>query len=109
MHAPPASRPPLQQADPIITGKGKPTGRTGDFHVQVGAFTSETEAESRLGQVKGRATNLLEGHEPVTTTFHKNTEQWYRARFAGFSQDAAKSTCASLKKMALDCVVMRAE
>jgi D-alanyl-D-alanine carboxypeptidase len=104
-----ASVPPLQQADPIITGRGKPTGRTGDFHVQVGAFTSETEAESRLGQVKGRATNLLEGHEPVTTTFHKNTEQWYRARFAGFSQDAAKSTCASLKKMALDCVVMRAE
>lgn len=99
---------PLPQADPIITGE--PTGSTaGPYHVQVGAFTSQAEAETRLGAVKGRAANLLDGHHPVTTTFKKNTEQWYRARFAGFSQDAAKSTCAQLKKLSLDCVVMRAE
>ena len=81
----------------------------GPYHVQVGAFTSPAEAETRLGTVKGRAANLLDGHDPLTTTFKKNTEQWYRARFAGFSQDKAKSTCAQLKKMSLDCIVMRAE
>ena len=99
---------PLPQADPIVTGK---PGRTmaGPYHVQVGSFTSQTEAETRLGAVKGRAANLLDGHDPLTTTFKKNTEQWYRARFAGFSQDKAKSTCAQLKKMSLDCIVMRAE
>ena len=99
---------PLPQADPIVTGKPGGTG-AGPYHVQVGAFTSPAEAETRLGTVKGRAANLLDGHDPLTTTFKKNTEQWYRARFAGFSQDKAKSTCAQLKKMSLDCIVMRAE
>jgi len=99
---------PLPQADPIVTGKPGGTG-PGPYHVQVGAFTSPAEAQTRLGTVKGRAANLLDGHDPLTTTFKKNTEQWYRARFAGFSQDKAKSTCAQLKKMSLDCVVMRAE
>ena len=99
---------PLPQADPIVTGKPGST-KAGPYHVQVGSFTSQTEAETRLGAVKGRAANLLDGHDPLTTTFKKNTEQWYRARFAGFSQDKAKSTCAQLKKMSLDCIVMRAE
>jgi len=80
----------------------------GPYHVQVGAFTSEAEAESRLGEVQGRATTLLDGHQPLAVTFQKDDTQWYRARFAGFSQDSAKSACAELKRMSFDCVVMRA-
>jgi D-alanyl-D-alanine carboxypeptidase len=99
---------PLPEADPIVTGEPHGT-KSGPYHVQVGAFTSQAEAETRLGAVKGRAASLLNGHYPVTTTFKKDTEQWYRARFAGFSQDTAKSTCAQLKKMSLECVVMRAD
>jgi D-alanyl-D-alanine carboxypeptidase len=99
---------PLPQADPIVTGRSG-SAKAGPYHVQVGSFISQTEAETRLGAVKGRAANLLDGHDPLTTTFKKNTEQWYRARFAGFSQDKAKTTCAQLKKMSLDCIVMRAE
>ena len=81
----------------------------GPFHVQVGAFTSEADAASRLGQVQGRAAKLFDGHPPLTLTFRKDDTQWYRARFAGFSQDDARGTCAALKRLALDCVVMRAE
>jgi D-alanyl-D-alanine carboxypeptidase len=80
----------------------------GPFHVQVGAFTSEAEAESRLGEVQSRAAKLLDGHRPVTLSFRKDATDWYRARFAGFSQNDAKTTCASLKRMALDCIVMQA-
>ena len=81
---------------------------TGPFHVQVGAYTNPQEAEKRLGIVKGRAASLLKGYAPVTTTFQKDDTQWYRARFAGFSRENAQSTCDELKRMALDCVVMRA-
>ena len=80
----------------------------GDYHVQVGAYTSEAEAKSQLGEVQGRATTLLDGHQPLAVTFQKDDTQWYRARFAGFSQDSAKSACAELKRMSFDCVVMRA-
>lgn len=80
----------------------------GPFHIQVGAFTSEAEAASRLGEVQSRAAKLLDGHRPVTLSFRKDATDWYRARFAGFSQNDAKTTCASLKRMALDCIVMQA-
>jgi D-alanyl-D-alanine carboxypeptidase len=93
-------------ADPTPIGGAK-IGN-GAYHVQVGAFTSQAEAESRLGEVQGRANTLLDGHQPIAVTFQKDETQWYRARFAGFSQDAAKSACAELKRMSFDCVVMRA-
>jgi D-alanyl-D-alanine carboxypeptidase len=80
----------------------------GPYHVQVGAFTSQAEAESRLGEVQGRASSVLDGHQPLAVAFQKDDAQWYRARFAGFSQDSAKTTCAQLKRMSFECVVMRA-
>jgi D-alanyl-D-alanine carboxypeptidase len=104
-----ALKAPLPQADPIITGKPG-SAKSGTYHLQVGSFTSQAEAQTRLTTVKDRAAKLLDGHDPVTTTFTKDEAQWYRARFAGFSsQDSAKSTCAQLKKMSFECIVMRAE
>jgi D-alanyl-D-alanine carboxypeptidase len=87
----------------------KPSRYQGKFHVQVGAYMSEDEAQNRLGMVQQRATDLLDGHLPFTTSFTKEEAEWYRARFAGFSEDSARNTCAALKKMSLDCAVMRAE
>ena len=81
----------------------------GAFHVQVGAYTSEAEAESRLGAVQQQASDLLDGHLPFTTSFTKEGAEWYRARFAGFSKGDAQSVCDALKKMSVDCVVMKAE
>ncbi len=87
----------------------KPARYAGDYHVQVGAFMSEADAENRLGMVQQRAVDLLDGHLPFTTSFTKGGQEWYRARFAGFSKDDAQNTCAALKKRSLDCAVMRAE
>ena len=81
----------------------------GAFHVQVGAFMSEAEAENRLGMVAQRAADLLDGHLPFTTSFTKDNAEWYRARFAGFSKGDAQSACEALKRMSVDCVVMKAE
>ncbi len=132
--APPAPPPPVAKkrvfalasaaptAEPVSLGEGDaPTAAklapapaesvvpdAGPYHVQVGAFTSQAEAESRLGEVQGRASSVLDGHQPLAVAFQKDDAQWYRARFAGFSQDSAKSTCAQLKRMSFDCVVMRA-
>jgi D-alanyl-D-alanine carboxypeptidase len=81
----------------------------GAFHVQVGAYTSETEAETRLGVVQQEAGDLLDGHLPFTTSFTKDGTEWYRARFAGFSRSNAQIACDALKRMSVDCVVMKAE
>jgi hypothetical protein len=39
----------------------------------------------------------------------QDDKEWDRARFAGFSKDAAQRTCTALKKRSLDCVVMSAD
>lgn len=90
-------------------GKAAKQKYAGAFHVQVGAYTSESEAENRLGVVQQRASDLLNGHLPFTTSFTKEGSEWYRARFAGFSRGDAQSVCDALKKMSVDCVVMKAE
>jgi D-alanyl-D-alanine carboxypeptidase len=82
---------------------------SGAYHVQVGAFMSQDEAENRLGMVQQRALDLLDGHLPFTASFMKDDKEWFRARFAGFSKEDAQTTCAALKKMSLECAVMRAE
>ncbi|MEX1059825.1 MAG: D-alanyl-D-alanine carboxypeptidase [Methyloceanibacter sp.] len=82
---------------------------SGAFHVQVGAFMSQADAENRLGMVQQRALDLLDGHLPFTASFMKDDKEWYRARFAGFSKDDAQTTCAALKKLSLECVAMRSE
>ena len=81
----------------------------GTYHVQVGAFLSQADAENRLGMVQQRAPKLLAGYQPFTASFDKGGQEWYRARFAGFSQSDAQSACSQLKKLSLDCIAMRAE
>jgi D-alanyl-D-alanine carboxypeptidase len=99
---------------PLKANLSPPKGKTsvryaGAFHVQVGAFMSQADAENRLGMVQQRAVDLLDGHLPFTASFMKDDKEWYRARFAGFSKDNAQTTCAALKKLSLDCVVMTSD
>jgi hypothetical protein len=82
---------------------------SGDFHVQVGAFMTQGEAENRLAAVQQRTLELLDGHLPFTASFMKDDTQWYRARFAGFSKKDAQATCTALRKLSLECAVMPAE
>jgi D-alanyl-D-alanine carboxypeptidase len=95
--------------EPGLSKPAKSARYDGDYHVQVGAFMTQAEAENRLGAVQQRALKLLEGHLPFTASFMKDDREWYRARFAGFSKDDAQATCAALKKLSLECVAMRAE
>ena len=81
----------------------------GDYHVQVGSYNSPGDAQNRLGMVRQRAPQLLDGHLPFTTTFHKDNRDWYRARFAGFTKSDARNTCEKLKRMRLDCIALAAE
>ncbi len=98
----------LSPTRPAPSG-ASPSRFVGNYHVQVGAFTSESDAQNRLGMVRQRAPKLLNGHLPFTASFTKGSTEWYRARFAGFSKTDAQSTCDALKRMRLECIAMAAE
>src|SRR6185312_6147039 len=95
----------LTSSNPLPKSSARKVQYDGAYHVQVGAYMSQDEAETRLGMVQQRAMALLDGHLPFTASFMKDDKEWYRARFAGFSKADAQAACAALKKMSLDCAV----
>ena len=90
-------------------GVGSRSPARGDFHVQVGAYSSPGEASATLKRVKSAAPDLLAGHEPITQPYRKPKRQLYRARFAGFTKSSARSACSKLKQRDINCIIMRAE
>jgi D-alanyl-D-alanine carboxypeptidase len=82
----------------------------GDFQIQIGAFHSESEAERQLAAVRDRAGGLLAKASAVTQRVQQGDKLLYRARYAGFaSQPAATGVCSELKRLKIDCLVMKAE
>ncbi|HYD15622.1 MAG TPA: D-alanyl-D-alanine carboxypeptidase family protein [Hyphomicrobium sp.] len=96
------SVPPPNAARPAaVTGKG--------YEIQIGAYGSAQEAESKLELVRGHAPGLLDGHTSVTLPVQRQDRQIFRARFVNFDESAASSTCLELRRLAIDCFVMRAD
>jgi D-alanyl-D-alanine carboxypeptidase len=82
----------------------------GAFHVQIGAFKTQGEAERQLASVRQRAGSLLAERAGLTTEVRLGEKVLYRARYAGFgAQSAAALVCDELKRLSVDCLVMKAE
>lgn len=86
-----------------------PSHAEAGYEVQIGAYKSADEAQARLDTVRARAVSLLEGHHGVTLAVERNNARLFRARFVGFDERAASNTCLELRRIAVDCFVMRAD
>jgi D-alanyl-D-alanine carboxypeptidase len=102
---------------PVQTGAGPATVATtsasaaapGAFHIQIGAYQSQAEAEKRLASAREQAPGVLANRAPVTTQFKQGDKLYFRARYAGFDAKAAASACSELKRLKIDCFAMKAE
>lgn len=81
----------------------------GPYHVQVGSYLDVASAKSRLANVAEKASDLLGGHGLLTVPGEVRGKSYFRARFGSFSEDDADSACAKLKRLKIDCLVVRAE
>jgi hypothetical protein len=82
----------------------------GAFHVQIGAFLTKGDAERQLTLVRERAGAVIGAHAPYMSRVKRGDRVLFRARYVGFSaQAAAASVCSELKRLEIDCLVMRAE
>jgi cell division septation protein DedD len=79
------------------------------FAVQVGAYSSESEARRQLQTAQARAAAVLEGRSPLTQRIENSGKQYYRARFSGFNSREAASACSQLKRQQIDCLVAKME
>jgi D-alanyl-D-alanine carboxypeptidase len=85
-------------------------GTGGAFQIQIGAYQTQAEAERQLASVRQRVGALLGSRPPVTSEVRQGGKVFYRARYAGFeAQAAASDACGQLKRLSIDCMVMRAD
>lgn len=79
------------------------------YEIQIGAYGSAPEAEAKLKLVRDRAPKLLQGHDAIAIPATRAQKQFFRARFKGFDETSASDTCLELRRMAIDCFVMKLE
>ncbi|HKD57692.1 MAG TPA: serine hydrolase [Hyphomicrobiaceae bacterium] len=97
---------PPSRVQPRLAAAPAPVG---PFHIQIGAYQSLDEAQKRLASARKLAPGLLARRSPVTSEVKQGNKLFYRARFAGFEAAAAAGACTELKRLKIDCLVMKAQ
>lgn len=86
------------EADPVHVSSGAAL-------VQIGAFDSDSIAQSEFARVSGRYGDLFAGKSPVVVKHQAGGRTFWRLRVAGFeNRDAARKFCASLIAAGTDCI-----
>jgi D-alanyl-D-alanine carboxypeptidase len=105
---PPAQIPPVAEATPPV--RQASASVAGAYEIQIGAFQSQSEAERRLATARARAGDALGTCTPMTHEVKQGERTLYRARYAGFaSQAPAVAACSALKRLSIDCLVLRSD
>jgi D-alanyl-D-alanine carboxypeptidase len=81
----------------------------GGFAIQIGAYNTEAEAERALADAQARGGSLLASAQPLSVPVQKDARSFHRARFAGFDARSAAATCLALRRLSVDCFVMKSE
>jgi hypothetical protein len=82
----------------------------GSFQIQIGAYQSEAEAQQQLALARTRLPLLLDHRAPITQQVKHGERMFFRARYAGFEAEAgAGDVCQALKKVKIDCLVIRGQ
>jgi len=78
--------------------------RPGSWTVQVGAFRERATAERQLRQAARSLPGLLNNGRASVEALERNGGRLYRARFQGFDEGEARTACARLLLLQIDCV-----
>ena len=86
---------------PTRAAAATPAG--GRWSVQVGAFKDEAVARNWLTEVARR----FRGHFETAESRVQTASGWYRSRFTGLSEDAARTACGALAERRVTCMVIQ--
>jgi hypothetical protein len=105
-NAPPHGFRLIQQAvaEPVPMRRGGSV--TGQWAVQVGAYSSESLAHSAVGTAREQARAELAVARPAIAGVHQSRGMLYRARLTGLSRDAAVQACQRLAHTHTSCMVL---
>jgi hypothetical protein len=81
---------------------------TGQWAIQVGAYSNEHQAHAALGMAREHAPELAIAHTSVSGV-HQGRGLLYRARWTGLSREAAVQACGRLTHGRTSCMVLSPE
>lgn len=101
-----SAEPSIGIAAPTPAEASRKVARTG-WIIQVGAFEAERDARDRLSSAQSKAKHLLANADPFTETVVKDSQTFYRARFAGFAKGEAEAACKYLRRNDFACFALK--
>ena len=82
---------------------------TDDWQVQIGAYSDEFSAVSRLDSARRAARGALDGKTSTIVPITASNETLYRARFGNFTEEEAVKVCESLQQNGFLCFKVKAD
>ncbi len=77
-----------------------------EWDIQVGDFGSKTLVKKGVSKLRKAKTDVLRGKDAVTEAVQSGNRTVYLARFSGFTEQAARAACESLKATVKSCAVV---
>jgi D-alanyl-D-alanine carboxypeptidase len=78
------------------------------WQIQIGAYSGEPEAHSKLQAARSRLGGVLARATSFTEKTVKGSVEYVRARFAGFRNEAdARKACDALRRNEFDCITVK--
>lgn len=87
----------------VAQGDAPAAAPRGDYMVQVGAFKQRSQAQTQIRDVNRRFGDVLGDFE---SDIGDRVNGFFRARFKGMTEEAARSACATLKASRVTCMVI---
>lgn len=78
---------------------------SGNYAVQIGAFSSNSIASKAAKQAHQQASTLLSSAKTDIDTIQKNGKPLYRVKLTGLSANTAAQACSELKQKQLSCII----
>jgi len=91
-------------AEAVPMRRGGPA--TGQWAIQVGAYSSESLAHAALGTAREHARSELAVARTAVSGVHQGRSQLYRARLTGLSRESAVQACERLQHGRTNCMVL---
>ncbi|MSP31036.1 MAG: hypothetical protein EXR09_11515 [Acetobacteraceae bacterium] len=89
-----------------VTPSGPMHGGSGQWAIQLGAFSSESQARMATGSAIAKVSETLGSANPQISGVRQRQVTLYRARLVGLSQAAAMQACQRLQRGGSTCVVV---
>lgn len=85
----------------------RPAAASKGVMIQIGATDAPAKAQELLDKAKSSSRGALRAAVPFTEKVSKGGDTFYRARFAGLSEQQAEAACKSLKRSGMGCFATR--